>query len=228
MPTKLRMLADPNLLIDLVYKNFKRLSLPPPQLTRLIKIMYLSEVEFFRESRGRLTDLKWAFYLYGPYPASFQSVLGEPEIEVNEWKTGKTSKHIVRDEETFMGATAPFEVENIIRRVVKDWGDADLNQLLDHVYFETEPMQKAKRGDELDFSTVEPTSRKKIEIKLDHLKLRDLRKNLAERAKAYAELRQPVTPPAELSENLEIWDKEEGKLFPSGPCKISLNDLVPE
>jgi hypothetical protein len=223
-----RMATDPILLIDLVYKNSRQQNLLLPQLTRLIKLMYLSEVEYFRENRGRLTDLNWKFYLYGPYPPSLQSVLGDPEIESNEWNTGKISKHIVRDEDTFMRAKGAFEVEAIVNRVVKDWGDADLNQLLDYVYFETEPMQKAKRGDDLDFSTVEPAVRKKVQIALDRSKLNELRKHLAERAKAYAGLRQPAVPSADLSENLEIWDKEEAKIFPSGPCKVRLNDLVPE
>jgi hypothetical protein len=64
----------------------------------------------------------------------------------------------VRDEDAFMRARADFELETIVDRIVKEWGDADLNKLLDYVYFETEPMQNAKRGDVLDFSSVsQPT-----------------------------------------------------------------------
>lgn len=223
-----RMPTDPILLIDLIYKNSRQRDLLLPQITRLVKLMYLSEVEYVRANRERLTDLEWKFYLYGPYPPSLQSVLGEPEIEINEWTTGKTSKHIVRDEEVFMRATSALEVETIVGRVVKEWGDADLNQLLDYVYFETEPMQKAKRGDDLDFSTVEPAVQTKLQINLDRSKLNELRKQLAERAKAYAETRKPSTPSADLSDNLRIWDADEAQLFPSGPCKIQLNDLIPE
>jgi hypothetical protein len=220
--------TDPILLIDLIYKNSKQQNLPLPQITRLVKLMYLAEVEYFRQERERLTDLTWNFYLYGPYPASLTRVLGEPELEFNEWKTGKISKHIVRNEDVFERAKADPNTELIVTRLVKEWGDADLNQLLDYVYFETEPMQNAKRGDHLDFSTVAPAPRKKIQIKLDRSKLGELRKHLAERAKAYSGLRQPSTPSPDLSENLEIWDRDEARLIPSGPCKIQLDDLVPE
>jgi hypothetical protein len=223
-----RMPTDPTLLIDLIYKNSKEQQFLLPQITRLVKLLYLAEVEYYRRERQRLTDLDWKFYLYGPYPMSLKSVLGEPEIETNEWKPGKSSKHIVRDEETFMRARADFKVETIIKSIVEDWSDADLNQLLDFVYFETEPMQNARRGDDLDFSTIQPLTSKKIQISLDHEKLGILRKRLAERAKAYAELRQASTPSDELSNNLEVWDKEEPRLFPSGPCAIRINDLTPK
>lgn len=199
-----------------------------PQITRLVKLMYLVELEYFRQVRETLTDLEWRFHLYGPYPASFTSVLEEPEIEISEWKSGKTTRRIVRDEEQFLRIAADFTLETIVGRVVKDWGDADLNQLLDYVYFETEPMQNARRGDILDFSKVEPLAQRKVQITLDRARLADLRKHVSERAKAYAQVRKPSSPPSDLSENLEIWDKEETTLFPSGPCKIRLNDLVPE
>jgi len=220
--------TDPTLIIDLIYKNTKEQSSLLPHITRLVKLMYLAEVEFYRRERRRLTNLDWQFYLYGPYPASFESVLGDPEIETSEWKTGKISKQIVRDEEIFMKAHADFSIETIIKGIVRDWNDADLNQLLDFVYFETEPMQKARRGEKLDFSTIQPLTSRKVEIDLDPEKIGKLRKQLAERAKSYVESRQPSSPSDELLKNLEIWDKEELKLFPSGPCKIRIDDLAPD
>lgn len=222
------MATDPLLLVDLIYRDSKRQNLLLPQITRLTKLMYLAEVEYFRQKRDRLTDLKWIFYLFGPYPLALRTVLGEPEIETNEWRTGKTSKYIVRDEDTFMRAKADFDLEAIIGRVVKEWGDADLNQLLDYVYFETEPMQNAKRGDVLDFSAVGQAVPKRIQISLDRARLKELGKKISERAKAYAPLRQTGMASAELSENLAIWDEEERTRFPSGPCKIRLSDLVPK
>jgi hypothetical protein len=222
-----RMPADPLLLVDLIYRDSKRRNLLLPQITRLTKLMYLAELEYFRQKRERLTDLKWIFYLYGPYPLALKHVLGEPEIETNEWQTGKTSRHIVRDEEVFLGAKADFDLEAIVGRIVKEWGDADLNQLLDYVYFETEPMQNVKRGDVLDFSTVGPAIQKRIQVNLDPARLRELTKKIAERAKDYAPLRQAQLGASDLSENLAIWDNEEKTLFPSGPCKIRLSDLVP-
>lgn len=227
MDPESRMPAPPLLLVDLIYRVSKQRNLLLPQITRLTKLMYLVEVEYFRQNRARLTDLKWIFYLFGPYPVAMSSVLGEPEIETQEWRTGRTSKHIVRDEDAFMSAKADFDLEAIINRVVKEWGDADLNQLLDFVYFETEPMQSAKRGDVLDFSTVGPAVPKKIQISLDRARLKELTKKITERAKDYAPLRKTSMASSELSENLAIWDEEEKARFPSGPCKIRFSDLVP-
>lgn len=219
--------VEPTLLIDLIYKASKKRGMLLPQITRLVKLMYLTELEYFRDYGERLTELKWKFYLYGPYPVALNSVLGPAEIEQNEWKTGKSSKHIVRDEELFMRATADRHLEGIIDSLVKEWGDADLNQLLDYVYFETEPMQRARRGDDLDFSSVRPPQASR-RIVLDSKKLRELRKAVAERAEAYGGLRRTSTPSAELEAGLKAWDEEERTLFPSGPCKVLLDDLVPE
>lgn len=227
-PSKMRMPTEPMLLIDLIYKNSKQQDFLLPQITRLVKLMYLAELEYFRLRHERLTDLDWTFYLFGPYPMSLKSFLGEPEIETKEWRSGKTSKSIVRDEDIFMKAKAGLDLEAIIKRVVKTWGDADLNQLLDYVYFETEPMQDAKRGDLLDFSIVAPEVAKKLQVNLDRARLTEIKKKIAERAKAYAELRLAISPPPQLAENLAIWDEEETRLFPSGPCRIRLSDLVPK
>jgi hypothetical protein len=228
MAIELRMPTNPLLLVDLIYRDSKRQNLLLPQITRLTKFMYLAEVEYFRVKRERLTDLQWIFYLYGPYPASMNSVLGEPTVETNECHGGKISKQIMREEDTFMMAKADFELEAIIARIVKEWGDADLNKLLDYVYFETEPMQNAKRGELLDFSVIGPAVPKKIQVSLDRKKLDELRTKIASRAKKYGPARQSVVSSSELSENLAIWDSESNAGFPSGPAKVSLNNLVPE
>ena len=45
----------------------------------------------------------------------------------------------------------PTSVIYPLQQAIKRYGD-DTAHLLDHVYFETEPMQDAKKGDTLDFS----------------------------------------------------------------------------
>lgn len=219
---------DPITLVDLIFKHCKLERICPPQLTRLVKLLYLIELEYYRHNRERLTDLNWMFYHYGPYPPNLRAVLGEPEIETFSWKSGKTSQQIVRDEDTFMEAFAGSDVESLISHIVKEWGDADLNHLLDHVYFETEPMQRAKRGQLLDFSVVEPQGARKIVIRLDPAKLNELRARLSERAKSYSPLRRPLSAPRDLAENMEIWDADRSKHFPTGPCSIKVDDLIPE
>jgi hypothetical protein len=219
---------EPIELIDLVFKHSKLQRIPLPQMTRLVKLLYLTEVEYYRQKRERLTNLDWTFYYYGPYPPNLKTVLGEPEIETFYWKGGKTSQQLVRDEGSFMEAFAESDIESLISNIVKQWGDADLNQLLDYVYFETEPMQQAKRGELLDFSLIESQGPRKIEIKLDPVRLKDLRNRVAERSRSYSALRRPLLVSRELAENLEIWDADRGKQFATGPCTIRVDDLIPE
>lgn len=222
------MQITPNLLIDLIYKSCKQRRMLLPQITRLVKLMYLVEVEYYRLKRRRLTDLDWQFHLYGPYPLALRGIIGEPEIETSEWGNGKVSKQIIRDEDSFMNAKADSDLELLLGRIVREWGDADLNQLLDYVYFETEPMFTARRGDTLDFSSVSASPSKKFIFGLDGAKLALIRKKVAERAVAYSELRKPFEASEELKENVRIWDNEETRAFPSGRCKLDVRDLVPE
>jgi len=88
-------------------------------------------------------------------------------------------------------------------------------------------MQKAKRGEPLDFSTVTPIDPRKARLRLDAIRLKDLRKRLSERAKAYSSLRRTETPQMDLVENLGVWDSDRGEQFPSGPCSINLGELIP-
>ena len=74
---------------------------------------------------------------------------------------------------------------------------------------EPEPPEPEPEPIPVDFSTVAPAPRKKIQIRLDPSKLTELRKHVAERAKAYGDLRQPSSPSPDLLQNLEIWDREE-------------------
>jgi Protein of unknown function (DUF4065) len=214
-------------LIDLIYKHVRLERMQIPQLTRLVKLIYLVELEYFRLRQKRLTNLDWKFHYYGPYPPAFKSILDDAEIQESTWKGGKTSQQLVRDEAHFVEAKGEPDLERLIHRIVKDWGDADLNALLDHVYFETEPMQNARRGDMLDFSLVKEPARR-IQIKVDQKRLAELRTQLRERASAYSQIRQRSEPRPDLIQALQTWDDEVQKRFPSGPCSVDVSDLVPK
>ncbi len=53
-------------------------------------------------------------------------------------------------------AIEDFGLELAIRRIIDMWADRSLGEMLDYVYFHTEPMEGAERGKTLDFSKVEP------------------------------------------------------------------------
>lgn len=124
--------------------------------TKLVKVLYLVDVAR-AEGLGRtLTGLNWRFLHYGPYAPELGAML--EDLEDREAIFGGPlgdamlyrGVRDVPDSEMW-----PASISMSVNRVVDDWAGAELNELLDHVYFHTTPMQEAQRGDELDFSNVE-------------------------------------------------------------------------
>jgi len=212
----------PHGLIRLILESCEQKHMLPPLKTRLVKLMYLVELEYFRRKRTRLTDLDWKFYLYGPYPPSVSTLIGSPDVDI---LAQDIRDRIAPAAGLLLAASDRSLLNGLVKDVVGEWGNADLNQLLDYVYFETEPMQSAKRGDYLDFSTVRSELPKKVRIDLDQERLRELRKKIADRAPAYRGMRKACTAPKDLVEGLKVWDDENDQLFPTGSCSVHVADL---
>lgn len=129
-------------------------------VTQLVKFLYLTEVESYRLSQERLTHLRWVFYHYGPYALELKDVLSEPEFVKEEFKT-RDERDFVRYRVAEQVLPYNWKIETrlslIIKQIIGRWKDEPLENLLDYVYFDTEPMQTVKRrGDELDFTTIRP------------------------------------------------------------------------
>ena len=112
--------------------------------TNLVKLIYLVDVLHYRRYGERVTDLPWRYYHYGPYANEVQELVERKTLPANYWTSG----------------AFPQAFDSSVRRTVDDvinrWGLLGLNELLDYVYFETEPMENVKRGDILDFGKVLP------------------------------------------------------------------------
>ena len=130
---------------------------------RLIKFLYLADWHAIRLTRNRLTSYPWRFYHYGPYSVetqrdidlSVQQHLIEPRVlegpedeEVNLYRCYGDEPEIWRD----IGVS----LDSFLRREIDRWVGRPLPEFLDYVYFETEPMIHARRGDLLNFDNVEP------------------------------------------------------------------------
>jgi len=196
--------------------------------TRLVKLLYLLEVEYYRLYQKRLTDLKWRFYHFGPYPLEIQEILGSPELEEEEidLADGKTllKYSISLDEE--VESYVDWEVERLIIQVVKRWGDKDLNKLLDYVYFETEPMRDSRRGEILDFSKIPRWEKEETKkISLDRKKLSQLRERLNSRISQFSRDRTPLKFEEEIKECINIWDEGMSEIPIRGTVKINLKDF---
>lgn len=134
--------------------------------TRLIKLAYLIELEYYRSFRERITSAEWVYYKYGPYVHQYDQTLNDREFE--QILSGPD------DEYSIIGLKLPITPQNInnkvmtiVNRVIKKYGHLDLHTLLDHVYFNTEPMMHVlKVNAPLDFDMVLPKNEYSNESKI--------------------------------------------------------------
>ena len=130
--------------------------------TKLVKLLYLIDVENYRRRRRTLTGLEWQFYHYGPYAFAFDEALEDLEFDIPQEsiRTGNGRDAIVFrldwNIRSRLGSYIESAELSLVNRILREWGEVELNPLLDHVYFNTEPMREAKRGEILDFSTIQP------------------------------------------------------------------------
>ncbi|MCK4653842.1 MAG: DUF4065 domain-containing protein [Candidatus Cloacimonetes bacterium] len=123
--------------------------------TRLLKIAYLVELFYYRNEMKRLTGEKWVFYKFGPYLMNYDNILNDKKIFVVEDMKDDFTKISLNESATIPELSK--EINLIISRTVKSYGDIDFYKLLDFVYYDTEPMIDVKeRLDKLDFSSVKP------------------------------------------------------------------------
>jgi len=159
---------------------------------RLVKFVYLADLFYARIKNGQtITGFPWRFVYYGPYCSE---VLSSIDMIV---KYGLISKKTCEskfdgekdynlfwcrddDAEEFAKKT-DVEMIGQLQKAIKKFGD-DTPQLLDFVYFDTEPMKDVRKGDLLDFSKAEkfkPSER--IQLKrLSAEKIRQAREKIKE------------------------------------------------
>ncbi|MCY4653096.1 MAG: Panacea domain-containing protein [Dehalococcoidia bacterium] len=129
--------------------------------TKLVKLLYLIDVENYRRRRKTLSGLEWRFYYYGPYAFEIDNALDELSFDIPQEEVTTLSGHnavVFRAHRELSPRLADYvqlRELRLVNDVIQRWGDTDFNSLLNHVYFHTEPMKDAKRGDFLDFSTIQ-------------------------------------------------------------------------
>lgn len=120
--------------------------------TRLVKLLYLIDIERVRSRREPLTGLDWVFFHYGPYAYELIDTLEAmegTELTVSQW----------HDSVLYRAAPSAPDADGwnagtrrTVDRVIDRFAPLDLNELLDYVYFHTGPMADAERGQPLDLS----------------------------------------------------------------------------
>lgn len=160
---------------------------------RLVKFIYLADLYHARLKSGQtLTGFPWRFIYYGPYCGEAMQCIDQAVHEGLICKQTFDS-YFGEDKEYNLFTCKDEDAEKIegsihigilgqIQKVILTFGD-DTPQLLDHVYFDTEPMTNAKKGDLLNFSKAErfePIKRVKLKklspdaIKLARQKIKQL------------------------------------------------------
>ena len=128
--------------------------------TKLLKLLYLFDVEYYRIHRNTFTGFQWKFLHLGPWTSEFDPLLTEletagalvaepstrPEFDSTNYKPGED----VDLERLF----ANYQDENALKTVLHTWAERSTGEILDYVYFHTEPMERGIRNQPLDFSFI--------------------------------------------------------------------------
>ena len=125
--------------------------------TKLLKLLYLFDVEYFRLHRKIFTDFSWKFFHLGPWAREFDPTLqGIIASDVLRETFGKYDTPFLEpSQKVDLGKVfRELKDESALRGVLKTWGGAPTNEILDFAYFKTEPMAHAIRNEPLDFSVI--------------------------------------------------------------------------
>jgi hypothetical protein len=139
------------------YATEKGVKLSP---IRLVKFLYLADLYWARENEGAtLTKWPWKFVHYGPFcteslyaiEKAFQSELIQRTAYESKYVDEDYFLYWCKESRTDTERNLPIYLTSPLHEAISKWGD-DTYGLLDYVYFETEPMLEARKGDLLDFS----------------------------------------------------------------------------
>jgi len=125
----------------------------PISTTRLVKFLYLIDLEHYNHYYKTLTGIDWVKYDHGPYFFAWPEVLRstrldlEPEEVETERGRGITFHSL---EPHDISDAVSFATQARIGRILSRWAYEDLNVLLHHVY-ETLPVRHGIYCQELDF-----------------------------------------------------------------------------
>jgi len=159
--------------------------------TKLIKYLYLIDVEFYRRHKRTFTGFNWVFYDFGPWSYEYNEVFDEmsksPLFRIKEGNHLQYDTQFIlcTEREEFDAIFDEVSDEHTTKRIVDKWALEHLNNLLNYVYFKTEPMVGAERYKPLDFTkihTLEPIPKFKLSHGMeDPKKVASIRNHIKER-----------------------------------------------
>jgi hypothetical protein len=128
--------------------------------TKLLKLLYLFDVEFYRLHRRIFSGFEWKFFHLGPWAREFDPLLEDlvargglvettgsrPEYEARFYRASEPSD--------LGGLFASYQDEAALKVILDTWGQSSTGEILDYVYFRTDPMECGVRNEPLDFSKI--------------------------------------------------------------------------
>ena len=123
---------------------------------RLVKLLYLIDLEYYKRHKETLTSIDWIFYSFGPYFFAVEDVLRSASIDLDAREVltrrgkGMTFRSL---EEQSISRIVDFATEQQINSIIKKWALEETQELLEFVY-NTPPIKLGKRGNPLDFSLI--------------------------------------------------------------------------
>ncbi len=124
--------------------------------TEIVKLLYLADLRFAKKNGSTLTGIDYEYYHYGPYNSNIRDCLREMNgnilLELESFTVGEGRKYFLYrsrgdDRLTAENCSLNEEEINILDHTLNEFGDMELDELLEHVYNNTEPMKKARPGE---------------------------------------------------------------------------------
>src|SRR5713226_4367588 len=109
--------------------------------TKLLKLLYLFDVEYYRIHRQTFTGFSWKFFHLGPWAREFDPLIEElvrteTLVETTSAKQEYETKFFRAAEPRDMNGLFPtFADESLLLSILNTWSDAPTGEILDHVYF---------------------------------------------------------------------------------------------
>lgn len=131
--------------------------------TKLLKLLYLFDVEYYRQHRHTFTGFEWRFHHLGPwapeYDPALSGLLAHGILSEQRSNSSEDDTEFYQPCELVKTRRVVTNVkdESILIEVLKRWGSLTTGEILNYVYFQTEPMAGI-RNEPLDFSLI-PTER---------------------------------------------------------------------
>ena len=125
---------------------------------RIVKLLYILDLEHYRLNGETLTKLDWIYFHYGPFAFAIDTVIKQSGLDMGEESFETVAGYKGFTYRSYSPQNIDGLVDTAVRlradRIIRHWALLDTRDLLDYVYNDTEPMQNVIYLQQLDFSTI--------------------------------------------------------------------------